>query len=68
MTDAAAWEEALIADLRAAGRTIIMATHLVERALDQCDRGLALDGGRIVYDGEPRGLPVLTRPAGEGAA
>ena len=51
----------LIADLRAAGRTVIMATHLIERALDQSDRGIAIEGGRVVYDGAPRGLPVLRR-------
>jgi len=53
--------DGLIADLRAAGRTVIMATHLIERALDQSDRGIAIDGGRVVYDGAPRGLPVLSR-------
>lgn len=50
--------DALIADLRAAGRTVIMATHLVERALEQADRGIALDAGRVVYDGAPSGLPL----------
>jgi heme exporter protein A len=53
--------DGLIADLRSAGRTVIMATHLIERALDQSDRGIAIDGGRVVYDGAPRGLPVLSR-------
>lgn len=51
--------DGLIAELRAAGRTVIMATHLIERALEQSDRGVAIDGGRVVYDGAPRGLPVL---------
>jgi ABC-type multidrug transport system ATPase subunit len=51
--------DTLIGELRAAGRTIIMATHLIERALDQSDRGIALEAGRIVYDGAPRALPVL---------
>jgi ABC-type multidrug transport system ATPase subunit len=60
--------DALIGELRAAGRTIIMATHLVERALDQCDRGLAIDAGRVVYDGAPRGLPMLAPSAGERSA
>ncbi len=53
--------DGLIADLRAAGRTVIMATHLIERALDQSDRGIAIEGGRVVSDGAPRGLPVLSR-------
>jgi heme exporter protein A len=49
--------DALIGDLRAAGRTVIMATHLVERGLEQCDRALALEAGRLVYDGSPAALP-----------
>ena len=49
----------MIGEMRAAGRTVIMATHLIERALDQSDRGLAIEAGQIVYDGAPRGLPVL---------
>lgn len=51
--------DTLLDELRAAGRTVIMATHLVERALDQCDRGVAIEAGRVVYDGLPRGLPML---------
>jgi heme exporter protein A len=51
--------DTLIGELRTAGRTVIMATHLIERALEQSDRGIALEGGRVVYDGAPRGLPVL---------
>ena len=51
--------DTLIGELRAAGRTVIMATHLIERALDQCDRGVAIEAGRVVYDGGPGGLPVL---------
>jgi heme exporter protein A len=43
----------LLRSLRAAGRTVIMATHALERALDHCDRGIALDAGRVVYDGAP---------------
>jgi ABC-type multidrug transport system ATPase subunit len=50
--------DGLITDLRAAGRTVIMATHLIERALDLSDRGLAIQAGRVVYDGAPRGLPL----------
>jgi ABC-type multidrug transport system ATPase subunit len=48
--------DSLIGDLRAAGKTVIMATHALERALDHCDRGLALDAGKVVYDGAPHGL------------
>ena len=63
--------QALIDDvlrtLRAAGRTVIMATHQVERALVHCDRALALDGGRVVYDGPAQGLPLAAAsPAVDG--
>lgn len=51
----------IIGEMRAAGRTVIMATHLIERALEQSDRGVAIDAGRVVYDGAPHGLPVLSR-------
>jgi ABC-type multidrug transport system ATPase subunit len=64
--------QALIDDvlesLRTAGRTVIMATHHVERALEHCDRAVALDGGRVIYDGPARGLPpaVASTAAEEG--
>lgn len=44
--------------LRAAGRALIIATHLVDRALNHCDRGIAMEGGRIVYDGPATSLPL----------
>jgi heme exporter protein A len=44
--------------LRATGRSMMIATHLVERALAHCDRGIAMEGGRIVYDGPAAGLPL----------
>jgi ABC-type multidrug transport system ATPase subunit len=56
--------DALLRDLRARGRTVIMATHALERALDYCDRGVALDGGRVVYDGAPGGLHAIISPHG----
>lgn len=58
-TDGLRLVDTLIDELRTAGRTVIMATHLIERALEHCDRGLAIEAGRVVYDGAPRGLPVL---------
>jgi phosphonate transport system ATP-binding protein len=42
---------------------MIMATHQVERALTHCDRAVAMDGGRIVYDGPAAGLPNALAPA-----
>jgi ABC-type multidrug transport system ATPase subunit len=49
--------------LRAAGRSMIMATHHVERALIHSDRAVAMEGGRIVYDGPTSGLPNALAPA-----
>jgi ABC-type multidrug transport system ATPase subunit len=58
----------VIAGLRAAGRTVILATHLMDRAVMHADRGVALDGGRLVYDGPAQHLPgvALSPVTGEG--
>ena len=39
-------------DLRAAGTTIIFVTHSMEALVEHCDRGILLDRGRIVHDGD----------------
>jgi ABC-type multidrug transport system ATPase subunit len=36
---------------RAAGKTVILATHHIAKGLEQCDRVVALRGGRVVFDG-----------------
>lgn len=41
----------LLARLRAEGRTVLMATHLLERGREQSDEALALQSGRLVYYG-----------------
>jgi len=59
--------DGILGSLRAGGRTVIMATHQVERALAHCDRAVALDGGRVVYDGPSQGLPLaVASPAADG--
>jgi ABC-type multidrug transport system ATPase subunit len=59
--------DGVLRTLRAAGRTMIMATHHVDRALVHCDRAVALDGGRVVYDGPAQGLPLAAAsPAVDG--
>jgi heme exporter protein A len=50
--------DGVVRALRTAGRTVIMASHHVDRALSHCERAVALDGGRIVYDGPASGLPL----------
>ncbi len=41
----------LLARLRAEGRTVLMATHLLERGRAHSDDALALQSGRLVYQG-----------------
>ena len=58
-----------LADLRSAGKTAIVATHLVERSLRHCDRALVLVGGRVVYDGPSDQVPASVFPSAmEGVA
>lgn len=47
--------EACLADLHADGVTVIHVTHLLEELLG-ADRILALEAGRVVFDGRPREL------------
>ena len=48
---------ARIRELRAGGTSILMATHVVQGLGGLCDRVLLLEGGRLVFDGEPgRGI------------
>jgi heme exporter protein A len=45
------WVDRFVGELRAARKTLIIATHEVGRALALCDRALALRGGRVEFDG-----------------
>ena len=40
-----------LADLRGAGKTAILVTHQIAKGLAQCERVVALRGGRVTYDG-----------------
>jgi heme exporter protein A len=42
--------------LRRRGATVLMATHLVERGRERCDRALVLAAGGVAWDGEARHL------------
>ena len=46
-----------IAELKARGSTVVMATHLVERGRRLCDRALMLEDGRLVWSGEAAAMP-----------
>jgi ABC-type polysaccharide/polyol phosphate transport system ATPase subunit len=38
---------------RAAGKTILLVTHSVDQLQKFCDRGILLDKGKIIYNGDP---------------
>jgi ABC-2 type transport system ATP-binding protein len=44
---------ARIADLRSAGKTVLLTTHDTREAEDLCDRVILLRGGEVVADGSP---------------
>jgi ABC-2 type transport system ATP-binding protein len=46
----------LVADAAAGGAAVVLATHRIE-VVEQADRCLAIDDGRLVYDGPANGLP-----------
>ncbi len=54
---------ALLADLRASGRTITLTTHDVADVAQLADRVLILHNGRIVADGSPTELAASADPA-----
>jgi ABC-2 type transport system ATP-binding protein len=47
---------ALVADLKKAGRTVILTTHYMEEAEELCDRIAIMDHGRIMARGTPAEL------------
>jgi len=47
----------LIGSLRSEGTTIVMATHMLERAAGYCDQGLVLAAGRVHWSGKASDLP-----------
>lgn len=49
--------DGLFGRLREAGRSVLMATHLLERGADLCDLGLVLEGGRVAWSGSAADLP-----------
>ena len=38
---------------REAGKTILFVTHSMFQVVDHCDRGILLDGGQMIFDGDP---------------
>lgn len=50
--------DGVIERLRGAGKTVLMATHLLARGREHCDRALLLDSGRLSFSGPARELPA----------
>jgi heme exporter protein A len=46
----------LLARVRAAGKTAVLATHHIAKGLAQCGRVVALRGGRVMFDGTTAGF------------
>ncbi|HUK22598.1 MAG TPA: ABC transporter ATP-binding protein [Gemmatimonadales bacterium] len=53
----------VLTDVRAAGKSALMATHLVERSLRLCDRAIVLADGAIAYDGSVANVPSSVLPS-----
>jgi heme exporter protein A len=49
--------DALLADWRARGATVLLSTHLLDRGRALGDHALVLEGGRLVWEGEAKVLP-----------
>jgi ABC-2 type transport system ATP-binding protein len=64
---------AKIGEFQADGRTMLFVTHALDQVEQICDRGVVLDHGKVVFDGDPafaagtlRGLLGTDRPVGAG--
>ncbi len=57
-------------NFRRAGKTILLVTHSMAQVVEQCDRAILLDHGRVIFDGRPEeaveiyGHPAHAVPAG----
>jgi len=49
---------AVLQDLAASHRTVILTTHNLEQGLEMCDRAAVLNKGRIAWQGERAGLDL----------
>ena len=62
--------DGILEALRGQGRTVLMATHLIDRGRAHCAQALLLESGRLVFLGSARDLPQRNGSSGfaEGAA
>ena len=61
-----------LAELRAAGRTLLLVTHDPQRAVELCDRAIVLAAGRVVFErggsaGDANALERAVLAAGDSA-
>jgi heme exporter protein A len=52
-----AFVDALVPRLKAEGKTVLVASHLLEKGAELCDLGLALERGRVIFRGAASDLP-----------
>lgn len=57
-----AFVDGLLAEFRAAGRTVVVSTHQVARARDLCDEAVLLADGRVRWTGPVARLPDVGSP------
>jgi heme exporter protein A len=57
--------DGIIADMRAAGTTVVMATHLVERGRSLCDHAIVLEAGRLAWSGPAASTPDHAHDGGK---
>lgn len=50
--------DGLIDELRAAGRTVVVSTHQIERAARRCERAIQLTAGRVTWTGPAPDAPA----------
>ena len=50
---------AVLQELAAAGRTVILTTHNLEQGLEMCDRAAILHRGKVAWSGQRAGLDLV---------
>lgn len=51
-----AFVDALVPRLKAQGKAVLIASHMLEMSARLCDQGLALERGRVIYRGDAAGV------------
>jgi ABC-type multidrug transport system ATPase subunit len=56
--------DSLVNEWRAEGRSVLLATHMTERAIETVDRAVLLRSGRVSFSGDPIDLPAALAATG----